>query len=104
MRLILLIFHRPQNVIFHEINVLIIRLLRKVKAIITRSKKEQFLNNTIKPKSSFNSGNRIVYKRFEILFYLWNNGKKKVKFIRLLMSFFAGRRKGQIKLQDIVVM
>ena len=74
-----LILHLPQKIIFHEINVVIIRLLSKVLVIIISSRKEQLLNSTAKSKSSLNLGNITVYKRLEVLFHLWNAGKKRLK-------------------------
>ena len=47
--------------------------------IIIPRKKKQLLNNTVKPKTSLDSENRIVCKRLEVLLYLCNAGKKKVK-------------------------
>ena len=73
--------HPPQNIIFLEVNVFIICSLSKIKVKIISSKKEQLINNAVKPKCSLNSVNRIVCKRLEVLFHLWNIGKKKVKLI-----------------------
>ena len=74
-----LIMRSPQNTILHEINALVICSLNKKLVIIIPSKKEQLLNSTAKPKPSLNLHNRIVCKHLEILLYLWNIGKKKVK-------------------------
>ena len=54
--------------------------------IIISCKKEQLLNSTVKPKPSLNLSNRIVCKPLEILFHLWNTGKKKVKVYKFLLS------------------
>ena len=37
---------------------------------------ERLLNSTVKPKPSLNLPNRIVCKRLEVLFHLWNAAKK----------------------------
>ena len=46
---------------------------------IIPSKKEQLLNSTVKPKPSSNLRNKIICKRLEVLFHLWNTGKEKIK-------------------------